>query len=185
MEEYDFYNVKESPSIYSISSESNDSLVDEKEWIVLNEIMNSPFFTGSFNGKEELVEVSPNEFLLSPTFSAKSYSSKSSNNSSSSKKFKGELSDDELDYLLEKQENQKVYSETSFYSAGYKSLILTPEFLISLSVFSKNMNWISKEVAVKCIQSSQTITQIIRSQCGTISGLSSNSQSFNNCEVDF
>ncbi|KAM9997071.1 hypothetical protein ACTFIZ_002044 [Dictyostelium cf. discoideum] len=184
MEEYDFYNVKESPSIYSISNESNDSLVDEKEWIVLNEIMNSPFFTGSFNGKEELVEVSPNEFLLSPTFSAKSYSSKCSNNSSS-KIFKGELSDDELDYLLEKQEKQKVYSETSFYSSGYKSLILTPEFLISLSVFSKNMNWISKEVAVKCIQSSQTITQIIRSQCGTISGLSSNSQGFNNCEVDF
>ncbi|KAN0026851.1 hypothetical protein ACTFIV_007842 [Dictyostelium citrinum] len=184
MEEYDFYNVKESPSIYSISNESNGSLVDDKEWIVLNELMNSPFFTGSFNGKEELVEVLPNE-LLSPTFSSKSVSSKSS--SSTSKRFKGELSDEELDYLLEKQEKQNLYSEASFFSTGYKSLILTPEFLISLSVFSKNMNWISKEVAVKCIQSSQTITQIIRSQCGAISGLSStsDSQSFNNCEVHF
>ncbi|KAN0032996.1 hypothetical protein ACTA71_011203 [Dictyostelium dimigraforme] len=185
MDEFEICSVKESPSFYSISNESQDSFVDEKEWIVLNEIMNSPFFTGSFNGKEELVEVS-NDFLLSPTFSSKSISSKSSKNSS--RRFNGELSDEELDYLLGKQEQQQnQYSETSFYSTGFKSLILTPEFLISLSVFSKNMNWISKEVAVKCIQSSQTITEIIRNQCGAISGLSStsNSQGFNNCEVNY
>ncbi|KAK5574522.1 hypothetical protein RB653_009775 [Dictyostelium firmibasis] len=167
--------------------------MDEKEWIVLNEIMNSPFFTGSFNGKEELVEVSPNEFLLSPTFSAKSFSSKSS--SSSSKRFKGELTDEELDDILgKKEQQQKIYPETSFYSVGFKSLILTPEFLISLGVFSQNMNWISKEVAIKCIQSSQnttskikSITQIIRNQCNVIPGLTSttNSQSFNDCEVNF
>jgi len=65
------------------------------------------------------------------------------------------------------------------------SLILTPEFLLSLNLFSQNMSWIANQVTFKCIQQSQATSNkikslgiLIKNQCKAISSLSYNNYLF-------
>ncbi|EGC34759.1 hypothetical protein DICPUDRAFT_152980 [Dictyostelium purpureum] len=162
-EQFEFLN--KSPSTNSINC---DGFEEEEEWILLNEVMNSPFYTGNFDGNDELEAVFPSEFSL---------------NSPQKMKNEYENLNENISILLEEeQEEEEPYKP-------YQSLILTPEFLISLEVFSKNMNWLSKEVAVKCVQSSQittkkiiSLSKSIRNQCRAISSMTS-SNSFMNYGV--
>ncbi|KAF2075646.1 hypothetical protein CYY_003069 [Polysphondylium violaceum] len=136
--------------------QEEEELLLEQDWIMLNE--KSPF-------------LSPSSF----------YSQNNNDSLEQDLPLIQELLNDvqhlEIEDNFEKDADEPLYKNNS--------LILTPEFLLSLNVFSQNMSWIANQVTFKCIQQSQATSNkikslgaIIKNQCKAISSLSYNNYLF-------